>query len=133
MLSALPSFAQDKPVEDLIRYVNPMIGTQRMGHTYPGLIADRFSLLLQFQCYAAAGDPEIRRHVSRSFRALAEDVTRLSGASPRQVAEFLASGMLANVTTVLELPELCDPLWADDPEKHLGAAAGRPASAEVAG
>jgi len=105
----------------------------RMGHTYPGLIADRFSLLLQFQCYAAAGDPEIRRHVSRSFRALAEDVTRLSGASPRQVAEFLASGMLANVTTVLELPELCDPLWADDPEKHLGAAAGRPASAEVAG
>ncbi|HVU94339.1 MAG TPA: GH92 family glycosyl hydrolase [Puia sp.] len=36
MLSALSSFAQDKPAEDLNKYVNPMIGTQRMGHTYPG-------------------------------------------------------------------------------------------------
>jgi predicted alpha-1,2-mannosidase len=36
LLCALSSFAQDKPVEDLTKYVNPMIGTQRMGHTYPG-------------------------------------------------------------------------------------------------
>jgi AcrR family transcriptional regulator len=85
----------------------------QIGHAYPELIADRYELLMQLQSYAAAGDPEIRRHVARGFRALAEEVARLSGASPRQLAEFLASGMLANVTTILELPELCSPLWDD--------------------
>jgi AcrR family transcriptional regulator len=85
----------------------------KIGRSYPELIADRYELLMQLQAYAAAGDPEIRRHVARSFRALADDVARLSGASPRDLAEFLASGMLANVTTILELPELCAPLWQD--------------------
>lgn len=28
--------AQNKQAENLVQYVNPMIGTQRMGHTYPG-------------------------------------------------------------------------------------------------
>jgi len=105
----------------------------RMGMTYPGLIADRFALLLQFQSYAAAGDPEILRHVSRSYRALADDVARVSGASPRQLAEFLAAGMLANVTTILELPELCAPLWAEKAEKHLAAPAGQPIPGDAAG
>lgn len=85
----------------------------QMGHAYPELIADRYELLMQLQSYAAAGDPEIRRHVARSFRTLCDDIVRVSGASPRDLAEFLASGMLANVTTILGLPELCEPLWAD--------------------
>jgi hypothetical protein len=42
----------------------------------------------------------------------------LSGATPRQIAEFFAAGMIANVTTVLGIPELCAPLWE---EKHGGA------------
>ena len=87
----------------------------RMGQTYPGLIGDRLALLCQLQAYAASGDTQVRRHVSREFRALAEHIARLSGATPLQVANFLAAGMLANVTTILELPELCEPLWA---EKH---------------
>src|SRR3954452_5185724 len=28
--------AQNKPAENLVQYVKPIIGTQRMGHTYPG-------------------------------------------------------------------------------------------------
>src|ERR1700748_2461657 len=28
--------AQNKTVENLVQYVKPIIGTQRMGHTYPG-------------------------------------------------------------------------------------------------
>ena len=79
--------------------------------TYPELIADRFELLMQLQAYAASADEEIHGHVSRSFRTLADDVARLSGATPRDVAEFFAAGMLANVVTVLGLPELCAPLW----------------------
>jgi AcrR family transcriptional regulator len=85
----------------------------RMGQTYPDLIGDRFALLCQLQAYAASGDPEVRRHVSREFRALADHIAQLSGATPHQVAEFLAAGMLANVTTILELQDLCEPLWAD--------------------
>jgi len=99
-----------------------------MGMTYPELIADRYELLMQLQAYAASADPEIHAHCARGFRALADDVRQLSGATPRKVAEFFAAGMLANVTTVLGIPELCAPLWE---EKH-GAAdlQAKPATAD---
>lgn len=32
----IASFAQQKSASDLVQYVKPIIGTQRMGHTYPG-------------------------------------------------------------------------------------------------
>lgn len=83
----------------------------RMGQTYPELISDRYELLCQLQAYAAAGEPEIRSHVARGFKSLVDDVSRWSGASPVQVAEFFAGGMLANVTTILEIPEVCAPMW----------------------
>jgi hypothetical protein len=86
-----------------------------MGMTYPELIGDRFLLLCQLQSYAAAGDPEIGRHVAREFQGLVDHVTRLSGASPREVAAFFAGGMLANITTILGLPEICAPLWEEEP------------------
>jgi AcrR family transcriptional regulator len=87
----------------------------RMGQTYPELISDRFALLFQLQAYAAASEPEIRRHVARGFKSLVDEVARVSGATPLEVAQYFAAGMLANVTTVLEIPEVCAPLWA---EKH---------------
>jgi AcrR family transcriptional regulator len=90
---------------------SPMDALERMGTTYPDLIGDRYSLLCQLQAYAAAGDPEIGSHVARDFKRLADDIARLSGASPKEVAAFLAGGMLANVTTILGLSELCTPLW----------------------
>ncbi|HZE83572.1 MAG TPA: GH92 family glycosyl hydrolase [Puia sp.] len=41
LLAAGPacSFAQGQPAENLVQYVRPIIGTQRMGHTYPGATA----------------------------------------------------------------------------------------------
>jgi AcrR family transcriptional regulator len=101
---------------------NPEEALERIGMTYPGLIADRYQLLMQLQAYAAAGDPELHGHISSGFRKLADDVAHLSGATPRAVAEFFAAGMLANVTTVLGLPDLCAPLWA---AKHVS---GEPAA-----
>ena len=94
---------------------SPEEALAKMGMTYPELIADRFELLMQLQAYAASGDPEIRRHVARGFRTLADDVARWSRASPHQLAAYFAAGMLANVTTILDLQELCQPLWD---EKH---------------
>jgi hypothetical protein len=86
-----------------------------MAQTYPDLISDRFALLCQLQSYAAAGDPEIGVHVARGFQRLVDEVTRLSGASARDVAEFFAFGMLANITTILGLAQLCQPLWEEKP------------------
>ena len=94
---------------------SPQDALERMGMTYPGLISDRFALLYQLQAHAAAGDPQIRPHVARDFKALYEHVRALSGAPPREVSEFFAAGMLANVATILELPEICDPLWEEPP------------------
>ncbi|MBV8300359.1 MAG: TetR/AcrR family transcriptional regulator [Candidatus Dormibacteraeota bacterium] len=90
---------------------SPEDALERMGLTYPSLISDRTHLLFQLQAHAAAGDPEIRAHTARAFQRLVDDVTALSGASPASVATFFACGMLANVTTILELPEICAPLW----------------------
>ena len=92
---------------------SPQDALERMGLRYPGLIADRFELLCQLQSYAAAGDPAIRRHVSQGFKSLVDEVTRVSGASAVEIAQFFAAGMLANITTILELPEVCAPLWED--------------------
>ena len=36
LLILLPVRAQISPMKNLLRYVNPFIGTQKMGHTYPG-------------------------------------------------------------------------------------------------
>jgi len=97
----------------------PLDALHRMGQTYPDLISDRFALLFQLQAYGAAGEPEIRRHVARGFKALVDEVARVSGATPLEVAQFFASGMLANVTTILEIPEICAPIW----EEKLGESA----------
>ncbi|HEY4322954.1 MAG TPA: GH92 family glycosyl hydrolase [Mucilaginibacter sp.] len=35
-LTAVATYPQSKPAENLVQYVHPIIGTQRMGHTYPG-------------------------------------------------------------------------------------------------
>lgn len=94
---------------------SPKEALMRMGSTYPELIGDRHALLCQLQSYAAAGDPDIGAHVSRAFKGLADEIARLSGASPEEVAAFLAAGMLANVTTILGLPEICEPLWSENP------------------
>lgn len=36
LFCSFASFAQQKPSSNLVQYVRPIIGTQRMGHTYPG-------------------------------------------------------------------------------------------------
>ncbi|HEY4428350.1 MAG TPA: TetR/AcrR family transcriptional regulator [Solirubrobacteraceae bacterium] len=86
-----------------------------MGMSYRPLIeANRDELLLQMQGHAAAGDPEIGPAIAAAFKGLYEDVLRASGASPQEVSEFFACGMLVNVATALGLPEIVEPAlqWA---------------------
>jgi AcrR family transcriptional regulator len=82
---------------------------------HPLIEAHRDELLLQMQGHAAGGDPEVGPEIAASFKALYEDVLRVSGASPEEVSDFFACGMLINVTTALNLPELAEPAleWED--------------------
>jgi AcrR family transcriptional regulator len=81
-----------------------------MGLAYHPLIeAHRDELLLQMQGHAAGADPEVGPEVAACFKALYDDVVRVSGAEPEEVSGFFACGMLINVTTALNLPEIAEP------------------------
>jgi AcrR family transcriptional regulator len=81
-----------------------------MGLAYRPLIeANRDELLLQMQGHAAAGDPEIGPAVAAALKGMYDDVLRASGATPQEVSEFFACGMLINVATALGLPEIAAP------------------------
>jgi AcrR family transcriptional regulator len=81
-----------------------------MGQAYGELLADRDEILVQMQAHAAAGDPTLREPVRQEFLRLREDIRQISGATPEQVTDFLAMGMLLNVVAALELPDECVPM-----------------------
>lgn len=87
-----------------------------MAMAYQPLIAAHPDiLLLQLQGFACANDPEIGPAIAACFSDLVADIRRASGASEGDVTQFMACGMLINVTTALGLPELVQPLFEDDP------------------
>lgn len=84
----------------------------RMGARYNELLADRTSLLLQLQGFAASGDPEVRDAVRESFGQLWQTVAETTGLDPVTIKAFLAFGMLLNNGAALQVAELDQP-WAE--------------------
>jgi AcrR family transcriptional regulator len=84
-----------------------------IGKTYTEMLqTDPTRLQAQMQGYAAAGDPEVRAVIRAGFGRLVETAERISGQSPRTIAEFFATGMLLNVLAMMG--ELTDPdAWAE--------------------
>lgn len=82
-----------------------------MGREYDAMLADRTTLLLQLQGFAACGDPEVQDAVRGSFGRLWEAVADLAGLDPVTVKSFLAFGMLLNTSAALNLAEVDEP-WA---------------------
>jgi AcrR family transcriptional regulator len=80
-----------------------------MGAAYVEMLADRELLLGQMQLYAACADPDICAVARAGYQRLREAVSRLSGASGRQLYDFFARGMLLNVAASMNFPELGDP------------------------
>jgi hypothetical protein len=72
------------------------------------LLPDRHALLMLMQGYAAVADPEIQAHVRDGYGEVVEEVGRLSGATPDEVWEFFATGMLLNIVTALDLGKIAD-------------------------
>jgi AcrR family transcriptional regulator len=75
-----------------------------MGKAYKRLLADRTLLLVQLQAYAACSDPDVRAVVREEFGLLHRRVREVSGASPEELHQFFAEGMLLNLGAAVGLP-----------------------------
>ncbi len=83
----------------------------RMGARYNEILADRTSLLLQLQGFAACGDPEVRDVVRDSFGRMWQAVAENTGLDAVTIKAFLAFGMLLNEGAALQVAEMDEP-WA---------------------
>jgi AcrR family transcriptional regulator len=76
---------------------------EAMGHAYgEQLLPDRHSLLFQMQSHAT-GDPEITAYVREGFSGLRDTVASLARVPVEETWNFFATGMLLNVTAMLDL------------------------------
>lgn len=83
-----------------------------MGAQYYDLLADRTTLLLQLQGFAACGDAEVREAVRVRVARVWQVVANTTGLDAVTVKSFLAFGMLLNAGAALNIGELDEP-WAD--------------------
>jgi AcrR family transcriptional regulator len=74
-----------------------------MGQAYMRLLSDRTLLLVQLQAYAACSDPDVQRLVRTEFGRLRQMAAKLSGATPHEIQDFLAQGMLLNVAAAVNI------------------------------
>ncbi len=83
-----------------------------MGARYYESLADRTTLLLQLQGFAACGDREVRDLVRARLARMWDAVAGTTGLDPVSVKSFLAFGMLAQATWPrFDVDELDEP-WA---------------------
>jgi AcrR family transcriptional regulator len=82
-----------------------------MGARYYESLADRTTLLLQLQGFAACGDSEVRDLVRARVAHMWDTVADTTSLDPVTVKSFLAFGMLLNNVAALEVDELEEP-WA---------------------
>jgi len=82
-----------------------------MGAQYYELLADRTTLLLQLQGFAACGDSEVRDLVRARLARMWDTVADATGLDPVTVKSFLAFGMLLNNVAALDVDEVDEP-WA---------------------
>ena len=82
-----------------------------MGAQYYELLADRTTLLLQLQGFAACADGDVRELVRTRLGRMWDTVADTTGLDPVTVKTFLAFGMLLSNVAALDVDELAEP-WA---------------------
>jgi AcrR family transcriptional regulator len=82
-----------------------------MGAQYYESLADRTTLMLQLQGFAACGDSEVRDLVRARVARMWDTVADTACLDPVTVKSFLAFGMLLNTVAALDVAELDEP-WA---------------------
>ena len=84
---------------------------QAMGKAYVGLLADRPLLLNQLHAHSASDDLAIRDQMRLGFERLVAIVERETDATPQEVRNFFAHGMLLNVLAAMQASDV-DAHWA---------------------
>jgi AcrR family transcriptional regulator len=82
-----------------------------MGAQYYESLAERTTLMLQLQGFAASGDNEVRDLVRARVARMWDTVADGTGLDPVTVKSFLAFGMLLNNAAALDVEKLDEP-WA---------------------
>lgn len=76
---------------------------EAMGLAYAELLGDRELLLMQLHSFAASPDmPEVREAARDCFARLIDMIERSTDATPEEIREFFAHGMLMNVMAAIE-------------------------------
>ncbi|WP_410583226.1 TetR/AcrR family transcriptional regulator [Amycolatopsis sp. lyj-108] len=91
-----------------------------MGAQYHGLLADRTTLMVQLQGFAACGDSEVRDFVRSRFGHMWDTVAGAAQLDPVTLKSFLAFGMLLNNMAALDAAELDEP-WAEGVRTRIHA------------
>ncbi len=82
-----------------------------MGQQYYESLADRTTLMLQLQGFAACGDREVLQLVRGRLARMWDTVADTTGLEPVTVKSFLAFGMLLNSVAALDIDKVGKP-WA---------------------
>ena|SRR5581483_2973551 len=82
-----------------------------MGDAYSEVMRDRDRLMLMLKCWTSCDDPDICRTVRAAWRDIVELVEQTSGASPQEVSDFFARGMLITIFMSIDLIERPEP-WS---------------------
>ena len=67
---------------------------------------DANAMRCQLHTWAAASDPAITEVAQRTYRDIWDDVAKLSDATPEEVQDFMAQGMLLTVLASMDLMDL---------------------------
>ena len=87
-----------------------------LGESYNELIPERELLVVLLHGFAASNDPAIGETVRERFGRIHRVVGELSGATPEEVTQFMATGMLLTVMAAMQVtgPNPVSCTWATD-------------------
>ena len=83
---------------------SPYERLRKMGLAYLDLLNADDRTRCHLHIFAAAGVDDLKTPIREGFYQFFEDVIELSGATRPEVARFLATGVLVNAMTALEVP-----------------------------
>ena len=101
-----------KTFENAARGLTGVDALKAMGMAYTELIRDPTMLLVELHAFTASvQDAQVRSAAQLGMRAVWETAAKASGVDGDGLREWLAAGMLCNVTAALGLEQLDEP-WA---------------------
>ena len=93
-----------------------------LGHNYERLLSEPELLLVLLHGFSASGDPAIGDCVRARFGSIYHLVRDLTGATPREARDFLATGMLLPVMSAIQVlgPNAIPIPWAEELTSTFG-------------